>query len=105
MNEWLENTFYTSTVTYEYIVAVDHLVDTLFVQELVLTDFSANRSNDAADYDFDVLNVLRWIQVLQEMYNDFDYNDLECQKKIICEVMQEPEYYGAAAQKFKTGFR
>lgn len=63
------------------------------------------RSNDASYADFDVLNVLRWIQVLQEMYSDFDYNDLECQKKIICEVMKEPEYFGSAAQKFKTGFR
>ena len=42
---------------------------------------------------------------MQEMYSDFDYNDLECQKKIICEVMKEPDYFGSAAQKFKTGFR
>ena len=67
--------------------------------------FLSSRSNDASYADFDVLNVLRWIQVLQEMYSDFDYNDLECQKKIICEVMKEPEYFGSAAQKFKTGFR
>jgi hypothetical protein len=66
---------------------------------------SQYRSNDDASSNFDVLAVLRWIQVLQEMYSDFDYNDLECQKKIICEVMAEPEYYGSAAQKFKSGFR
>ena len=25
------------------------------------------------------------------MYEKFDYNDLECQKKVICEVMREPQ--------------
>lgn len=75
------------------------------IDSSLISRFLPSRSNDASYADFDVLNVLRWIQVLQEMYSDFDYNDLECQKKIICEVMKEPEYFGSAAQKFKTGFR
>eukprot|EP00094_Tigriopus_californicus_P003911 TCALIF_03765-PB protein Name:"Protein of unknown function" AED:0.05 eAED:0.05 QI:5/0.33/0.25/1/0.33/0.5/4/1842/192 len=40
-----------------------------------------------------------------DLYERFDYNDLECQKRLICEVMREPDYYGAAAEKFKAGFQ
>jgi hypothetical protein len=43
--------------------------------------------------------------MLQDLYEKFDYNDLECQKRLICEVMREPEYYGSAAEKFKSGFQ
>jgi len=39
------------------------------------------------------------------LYESFDYNDLDCQKRLICEVMKEPEYYGNMAQKFKNGFQ
>merc|ERR1712190_706407 len=35
----------------------------------------------------------------------YDYNGLDCQKRLICEVMREPEYYGNMAQKFKSGFQ
>ncbi len=69
--------------------------------------FSANitRSNDEG-YDFaSSLNIIQWISMLQDLYEKFDYNDLECQKKLICEVMREPEYYGNLAQKFKAGFQ
>jgi hypothetical protein len=30
---------------------------------------------------------------------------LDCQKRLICEVMSEPDYYGSVAKKFKTGFQ
>jgi hypothetical protein len=43
--------------------------------------------------------------MLQDLYEKFDYNDLDCQKRLICEVMREPEYYGTVAQKFKSGFQ
>ena len=65
--------------------------------------FSPHRSNDQASWD--VSNVLTWISMLQDLYEKFDYNDLECQKKLICEVMREPDFYGSAAQKIKTGFK
>ncbi len=51
------------------------------------------------------LNIIQWISMLQDLYEKFDYNDLECQKKLICEVMREPDYYGSLAQKFKAGFQ
>jgi len=56
-------------------------------------------------YDFNSLNVIQWISMLQDLYEKFDYNDLDCQKRLICEVMREPEFYGNVAQKFKSGFQ
>ena len=70
-----------------------------------------------------VMNVIQWISMLQEVsvvkknmklfkitflpkvYEKFDYNDLECQKKLICEVMREPEYFGNMSAKLKSGFQ
>ena len=51
------------------------------------------------------MNIIQWISMLQDLYEKFDYNDLDCQKRLICEVMKEPEYYGNMAQKFKNGFQ
>lgn len=56
-------------------------------------------------YDFNSINVIQWISMLQDLYEKFDYNDLDCQKRLICEVMREPEFYGNVAQKFKSGFQ
>ncbi len=63
------------------------------------------RSNDEGFELNGGLNIISWITALQELYEKFDPNDLECQKRLICEVMKEPEYYGSAAQKFKAGFQ
>merc|ERR1711976_709658 len=59
------------------------------------------RSNNDAG-EFILLNA---IYMMQELYEKFDYNDIDCQKKLICEVLREPEYFGAVAQKAKTGFQ
>lgn len=68
-------------------------------------EYSQYRSNDGG-YDMaSSLNIIQWISMLQDLYEKFDYNDIECQKRLICEVMREPDYYGAAAQKFKAGFK
>jgi hypothetical protein len=63
----------------------------------------ARSANDG--YDYNGLNIIQWISMLQDLYEKFDYNDLDCQKRLICEVMREPEYYGSMAQKFKSGFQ
>jgi hypothetical protein len=55
-------------------------------------------------FDFSNLNVIQWIQMMQEIYDKFDYNDIECQKRLICEVMQSPEYFGEASEKVRSGF-
>ena len=55
-----------------------------------------------------------WIEIMtppprkekfSKVYEKFDYNDLECQKKLICEVMREPEYFGNMSGKLKSGFQ
>jgi predicted nucleotidyltransferase len=51
------------------------------------------------------MNIIQWISMLQDLYEKFDYNDLDCQKRLICEVMREPEYFGNMAKKFKNGFQ
>jgi len=56
-------------------------------------------------YDYNGLNIIQWISMLQDLYEKFDYNDLDCQKRLICEVMREPEYFGGMAKKFKNGFQ
>jgi hypothetical protein len=67
-------------------------------------NYNYARSNNDG-YEFNSMNILQWISMLQEVYEKFDYNDLECQKRLICEVMKEPEYFGTAAEKFKNGFQ
>jgi hypothetical protein len=52
----------------------------------------------------DGLNILSLLSMAQDAYENFDYNDLDCQKRLVCEVMKEPEYYGSVATKFATGF-
>jgi hypothetical protein len=56
-------------------------------------------------YDFNALNILQWISMAQEAYEKFDVNDLECQKRLICEVMREPQFYGDFAKRAKSGFQ
>merc|ERR1712213_147098 len=62
------------------------------------------RSNNDA-YGYQGMNIIQWISMLQDLYEKFDYNDLDCQKRLICEVMREPEYFGGMAKKFKNGFQ
>jgi len=62
------------------------------------------RSNTDA-YGYQGMNIIQWISMLQDLYEKFDYNDLDCQKRLICEVMREPEYFGSMAKKFKNGFQ
>jgi len=64
-------------------------------------DQAQYRSNN----DVSEFNLLNAIYMMQELYEKFDYNDLECQKKLICEVLREPEYFGNFARKAKTGFQ
>jgi len=60
-------------------------------------------ANDGFNYNG--LNVIEWISMLQDLYERFDYNDLDCQKRLICEVMKDPSTYGDMAVKFKNGFQ
>merc|ERR1712088_699650 len=56
-------------------------------------------------WGFNAMNVLQWISMLQEVYEKFDYNDVECQKRLICEVLKEEEYFGDVSRNLKSGFQ
>jgi len=55
-------------------------------------------------WGFNAMNVLQWISMLQEVYEKFDYNDVECQKRLICEVLKEEEYFGDVSRNLQSGF-
>merc|ERR1712117_639577 len=50
------------------------------------------RSGDLG-YDFNAVNILQWISMLQEVYEKFDYNDVDCQKLLICEVLRDEDSF------------
>jgi hypothetical protein len=62
----------------------------------------ARSSNEG--WGFNAMNVLQWISMLQEVYEKFDYNDVECQKRLICEVLKEEDYFGDVSRNLKSGF-
>ena len=64
--------------------------------------FSFRSSNQG--WGFNAMNVLQWISMLQEVYEKFDYNDVECQKRLICEVLKEEEYFGDVSRNLQSGF-
>merc|ERR1712051_836159 len=44
------------------------------------SNYNRNDYYDAAAYDFSGLNIIQWISMLQDLYEKFDYNDLDCQR-------------------------
>ena len=67
------------------------------------TTFSCRSSNQG--WGFNAMNVIQWISMLQDVYEKFDYNDVECQKRLICEVLKEEEYFGDVSRNLKSGFQ
>merc|ERR1711997_1324339 len=51
----------------------------------------ARSSNEG--WGFNPMAVIQWISMLQEVYEKFDYNDVECQKRLICEVLNLPDEF------------
>merc|ERR1712141_91093 len=68
----------------------------------LLSPAAASSSNEG--WGFNAMNVLQWISMLQEVYEKFDYNDVECQKRLICEVLKEEDYFGDVSRNLKSGF-
>merc|ERR1712110_1128678 len=75
----------------------------LYEYQQAQAQYQSRSNNDA--YGYQGMNIIQWISMLQDIYEKFDYNDLDCQKRLICEVMREPEYFGGMAKKFKNGFQ
>merc|ERR1712241_257528 len=63
----------------------------------------ARSSNEG--WGFNPTAVIQWISMLQDVYEKFDYNDVECQKRLICEVLKEEEYFGDVSRNLKSGFQ
>merc|ERR1712083_550744 len=63
----------------------------------------ARSSNEG--WGFNPMAVIQWISMLQDVYEKFDYNDVECQKRLICEVLKEEEYFGDVSRNLKSGFQ
>merc|ERR1712012_689822 len=55
-------------------------------------------------YDFNAVNILQWISMLQEVYEKFDYNDVDCQKLLICEVLRDEDSFGDVSKRLQNGF-
>merc|ERR1712066_740572 len=66
--------------------------------------YQGQARSSSQGWGFDAMNVLQWISMLQEVYEKFDYNDVECQKRLICEVLKEEEYFGDVSRNLKSGF-
>jgi len=62
-----------------------------------------SRSGDLG-YDFNAVNILQWISMLQEVYEKFDYNDVDCQKLLICEVLRDEDSFGDVSKRLQNGF-
>merc|ERR1711936_266752 len=58
----------------------------------------------SAPEGMNVMNVIQWISMLQEVYEKFDYNDVDCQKLLICEVLKDEEYFGDVSRRLQNGF-
>ena len=50
----------------------------------------------AGDSGYDILTLLG---VATDIYSKLNYDDTDCQKKIICEFMEEPEMFGKFANE------
>ena len=59
----------------------------------------SSRGFRSAGSGYDILTL---ISVASDLYGKLSYDDLDCQKKIICEFMDEPEMFGSGASKVKT---
>ena len=43
------------------------------------------------------------LSVASDIYSKMNYDDVDCQKKIICEFMEEPEMFGQGGSRVKSG--
>jgi len=56
-------------------------------------------SYDPYAIDWEKFSILDWLSIGEEAYRKFDPSDLNCQKRLICEVHQNTNKFGAAASK------
>jgi len=56
-------------------------------------------SFDPYAIDWEKFNIIDWISIGEEAYRKFNPSDLDCQKRLICEIHQNTSKFGAAAAK------
>nr|XP_053633919.1 uncharacterized protein LOC128689584 [Cherax quadricarinatus] len=64
--------------------------------------YSGRRSRGSFDpyaIDWEKFSILDWIAIGEEAWRKFDPADLECQKRLICEIHQNTSRFGAPAAR------
>ena len=69
-------------------------------QAQVLTDLRTDYNVGSGSTGSSILTLL---SVASDIYSKLNYDDVDCQKKIICEFMEEPEMFGQGGSRVKTG--
>lgn len=67
--------------------------------------YEYNSRSSTEGFGFNAGQILTWIQMASEAYNSLDYKDLECQKKMICEVIREEDTFGSVSRNMKNGMQ
>ncbi|XP_042204084.1 uncharacterized protein LOC121853788 isoform X2 [Homarus americanus] len=60
---------------------------------------SVDKSFDPYAIDWEKFSILDWIAIGEEAWRKFDPSDLECQKRLICEVHQNTSRFGNPAAR------
>jgi len=63
------------------------------------TGYARKASFDPYSIDWEKFSILDWISIGEETWNKFDPSDLDCQKRLICEVHQNTNKFGSAASR------
>jgi len=61
--------------------------------------YSRKSSFDPYAIDWEKFNIIDWISIGEEAWRKFNPSDLDCQKRLICEVHQNTTKFGAAAAR------
>jgi len=56
-------------------------------------------------YGMGDMNILKWLAMAQEVYNKFDLTSMDCQKKVVCEIVQQQEVFGSASRSLESSFQ
>jgi len=61
--------------------------------------YSRKSSFDPYAINWEKFNIIDWISIGEEAYEKFNPSDLDCQKRLICEVHQNTDKFGPAAAR------
>ena len=64
-----------------------------------------NRSFEPYGVDWNQFTILDFIAIAEEAYTKFNPADLECQKRLVCEIHQNASKFGHAAKTMVDIFR